>query len=122
MTMEPPVIPHRRWRGRARSEASAFSVFRPRPRTRLPIDARGAAGYGRIMDYRAIITIEPGKRGGKPVIRGLRITVDDVLSYLASGMSVDEIVADFPSLTVDDVRAVLAYAADRERQIATTAG
>ena len=74
------------------------------------------------MDYRGIITIEPGKRGGKPVIRGLRITVDDVLSDLASGMTVDEIVADFPSLTVGDVRAVLAYAADRERQIATTAG
>lgn len=86
------------------------------------IDARARAGYGRSVDYRGIITIEPGKRGGKPVIRGLRITVDDVLSYLASGMTVDEIVADFPSLTVDDVRAVLAYAADRERQTATTAG
>ena len=71
------------------------------------------------MDYRRIITIEPGKRGGKPVIRGLRITVDDVLSYLASGMTVEQIVADFPPLTADDVLAVLAYAADRERKIAT---
>ena len=71
------------------------------------------------MDYRGIITIEPGKRGGKPVIRGLRITVDDVLSYLASGMTVEQVVADFPPLTAEDVRAVLAYAADRERKIAT---
>ena len=74
---------------------------------------------GGAMDYRGIITIEPGKRGGKPVIRGLRITVDDVLSYLASGMTVEQIVADFPPLTADDVLAVLAYAADRERKIAT---
>jgi len=74
------------------------------------------------MDYRGIITIEPGKRGGKPVIRGLRITVDDVLSYLASGMTANEIVADLPQLTAEDVRAVLAYAADRERQIAIATG
>ncbi|MEO6596739.1 MAG: DUF433 domain-containing protein [Planctomycetota bacterium] len=69
------------------------------------------------MDYRSILTIEPGKRGGKPCIRGLRITVYDVLDYLASGMSVDEILADFPYLTRDDIMACLAYAADRERQI-----
>ena len=74
------------------------------------------------MDYRGIITIEPGKRGGKPVIRGLRITVDDVLSYLAAGMTVEQIVTDFPPLTRDDVLAVLAYAADRERKIATAPG
>ena len=69
------------------------------------------------MDYRQIITIEPGKRGGKPCIRGLRITVYDVLEYLASGMTEQEIVADFPDLTVEDIRACLAFAADRERKL-----
>jgi uncharacterized protein (DUF433 family) len=69
------------------------------------------------MDYRPFITIEPGKRGGKPCIRGLRITVYDVLEYLASGMSQDEILADFPDLTRDDIRACLAFAADRERRL-----
>ena len=64
-----------------------------------------------------MITIEPNKRSGKPCIRGLRITVIDVLDYLASGMSEDEIVHDFPDLTVDDVRACLAFAADRERRL-----
>lgn len=68
------------------------------------------------MDYRTIVTIEPGKRGGKPCIRGLRITVYDVLGYLASGMTTDEILIDFPYLTRDDVLACLAYAADRERR------
>jgi uncharacterized protein (DUF433 family) len=57
------------------------------------------------MDYRKIITIEPGKRGGKPVIRGLRITVYDVLEYLAAGMSEDAILADFPELTQEDISA-----------------
>ena len=69
------------------------------------------------MDYRRVITIEPGKRGGKPCIRGLRITVYDVLDYLASGMSEAEILQDFPDLTGDDVRACLAFAADRERKL-----
>jgi uncharacterized protein (DUF433 family) len=69
------------------------------------------------VDYRAIVTIDPGKRGGKPCIRGLRITVYDVLEYLASGMSEAEIVADFPDLTSDDIRACLAFAADRERRL-----
>lgn len=68
------------------------------------------------MDYRSIVTIEPGKRGGKPCIRGLRITVHDVLGYLASGMTTEEILAEFPFLTRDDVLACLAYAADRERR------
>ena len=68
------------------------------------------------MDYRKVITIEPGKRGGKPCIRGLRITVYDVLEYLASGMSEEEIIRDFPDLTRDDIRACLAFAADRERK------
>jgi len=69
------------------------------------------------MDYQKFITIEPGKRSGKPCIRGLRITVSDVLEYLASGMSMDEILSDFPDLTADDIRACLAFAADRERKL-----
>jgi len=69
------------------------------------------------MDYRERITIEPGKRGGKPCIRGLRITVYDVLDYLAGGMSEDELLADFPDLEREDIRAVLAFAADRERRL-----
>jgi uncharacterized protein (DUF433 family) len=69
------------------------------------------------MDYREHITIEPGKRGGKPCIRGMRITVYDILEYLASGMSEDEILADFPDLTREDIRASLAFAADRERKL-----
>lgn len=69
------------------------------------------------MDYSDIITIEPGKRSGKPCIRGLRITVQDVLEYLAGGMSEDEIVRDFPELTRADIRACLAFAADRERKL-----
>ena len=71
------------------------------------------------MDYRTTITIEPGKRSGKPCIRGMRITVQDVLEYLAGGMSPDEIIADFPELTHEDVRACLAFAADRERRLLT---
>lgn len=69
------------------------------------------------MDYQQIITIEPGKRGGKPCIRGLRITVYDVLEYLASGMSEDQILSDFPDLMREDIRACLAFAADRERRL-----
>ena len=68
------------------------------------------------MNYRDVITIEPGKRGGKPCIRGMRITVYDVLDYLASGMSHEEILSDFPYLTNDDILACLAFAADREKQ------
>jgi len=69
------------------------------------------------MDYTGIITIEPGKRGGKPCIRGLRITVYDVLECLASGMTQEEILREFPYLTQEDVRACLAFAADRERKL-----
>ena len=69
------------------------------------------------MNYRDRITIEPGKRGGKPCIRGLRVTVYDVLEYLASGMTSQEIVDDFPELELDDIHACLAFAADRERHI-----
>ena len=71
------------------------------------------------MNYQDHITIEPGKRSGKPCIRGLRITVYDVLDYLASGMTEDDIVDDFPDLTRDDIRACLAFAADRERKLMT---
>ena len=68
-------------------------------------------------DYSDIITIDPQKRGGKPCIRGLRITVYDVLEYLASGMSEEQILADFPDLQPQDIRASLAFAADRERRL-----
>jgi uncharacterized protein (DUF433 family) len=71
------------------------------------------------MNYDTIITIEPGKMGGKPCIRGMRITVYDVLDYLASGMTQEEILHDFPDLTRDDIRACLAFAADRERRLAS---
>jgi uncharacterized protein (DUF433 family) len=67
------------------------------------------------MNYRDIITFEPGKRGGKPCIRGMRMTVYDVLEYLASGMSQEAILEDFPELTRDDILACLAFAADREK-------
>lgn len=74
------------------------------------------------MDYSKIITVEPGKRGGKPCIRGLRITVYDVLDYLASGMTQEAILKDFPYLTAEDIRACLAFAADREWKTAFLAG
>lgn len=67
------------------------------------------------MDYRKRIRVIAGKRGGQPTIRGLRITVADVLSYLAAGMTEDQILDDFPDLRREDIRAALAYAADRER-------
>jgi uncharacterized protein (DUF433 family) len=69
------------------------------------------------FDYRKHITLEPGKRSGKPCIRGMRITVQDVLEYMASGMTQEQILADFPYLTRDDLRACLAYAADIERRL-----
>ena len=73
------------------------------------------------MDYSQIITMELGKRSGKPCIRGLRMTVGDVLGYLASGMTHPEILRDFPYLTEEDIRACLAFAADRERKSETLA-
>lgn len=69
------------------------------------------------MDWKNRITIDPEKRGGKPCIRGLRMTVYDVLEYLASGMSEEDILKDFPDLTLEDIRACLAFAADRERKL-----
>ena len=72
------------------------------------------------MNYHDIITVEPDKRGGKPCIRGLRITVYDVLEYLASGMTEEQVLLDFPDLTADDIHACLSFAADRERKLATS--
>lgn len=69
-----------------------------------------------MIDYKEIITIEPGKRGGKPTIRGMRITVGDILGWLASGMTIPEILSDFDELTETDIYAVLSYAADRENK------
>jgi len=70
------------------------------------------------MDYQRIITIEAGKRSGKPCIRGTRMTVTDVLEYLAGGMTQEELLKEFPDLTAEDIRACLAFAADRERKLA----
>ena len=67
-------------------------------------------------NYQDILTMEPGKRGGRPCIRGMRITVYDVLSYLAAGMSREEVLADFPYLTDEDISACLAFAAEREQR------
>jgi uncharacterized protein (DUF433 family) len=71
------------------------------------------------MNYQDIITIESGKRGGRPTIRGMRIAVADVLGWLAAGMSHEEILSDYPELSEEDIRACLAYAADRERKLVT---
>lgn len=92
---------------RARDRSTALWASLP-----LPCVARTLA----FVDWRERITIEPGKRSGKPCIRGLRITVYDVLEYLASGMSEREILDEFPDLEADDLRAVYAFAADRERK------
>ncbi len=73
------------------------------------------------MSYQDLITIEPGKRGGRPCIRGLRIAVSDVLGWLAAGMTHAQIIAEYPELTEDDIRACLSYAADRERRVITAA-
>jgi uncharacterized protein (DUF433 family) len=75
-----------------------------------------------LVKYQDIITVEPGKRGGQPCIRGLRITVYDVLSYLASDMTEEEILSDFPDLTHEDILAALSYAADRERRTMVSHG
>ena len=71
----------------------------------------------KMVDSRKIITLEAGKRGGKPCVRGMRITVYDILSWLASGMSTDEIIEEYPELNVEDIFAALSFAADRERSI-----
>ena len=73
------------------------------------------------MDYRSLITIEPGKRGGRPCIRGMRISVYDILGWLAAGMTNDQIVEEYPELTVNDILAALAYAADRDHHLVWSA-
>jgi uncharacterized protein (DUF433 family) len=73
------------------------------------------------MNYQDVITIEEGKRGGRPCIRGLRIAVGDVLGRLAAGLSHEQILADYPELTESDIGTCLAYAADRERRLVTAA-
>ncbi len=73
------------------------------------------------MSYHEIITREPGKRGGRPCVRGMRIAVSDVLGWMANGVSEQEILTDFPELTREDILACLAYAADRERRVIATA-
>lgn len=80
---------------------------------RCPVGGIFAGVYNSDMGYSGLITTEPGKRSGQPCIRGMRLSVRDVLEYLAGGMSVDELIADFPELTVEDVRACLAFAADQ---------
>jgi len=70
-----------------------------------------------MIDYKNIITIEPGKRGGKPCIRGMRITVNDILGWLASGSTTQDILNDYDELTAEDIYAALSYAADRENKI-----
>jgi uncharacterized protein (DUF433 family) len=83
------------------------------------ISERKALYWLRRMNYQSIITIEAGKRGGRPCIRRMRIAVADVLGWLAAGMSHDQILSDYPELTEEDIRACLAYAADRERRVVT---
>jgi len=73
------------------------------------------------VTYQDIVTIEPGKRGGRACIRGMRIAVADILGWLAAGMSHKQILSDYPELTEEDIRAALAYAADRKRRILTAA-
>lgn len=82
---------------------------------------RGASNDARFrcMNYHDLISIEPGKRGGRPCIRHMRIAVADVLGWLAAGQTHQQILDDFPELTDDDIRACLAYAADRERRLVT---
>ncbi len=88
---------------------------------RCDLAPRPRAEYRRVVEYLSRITVDADKRGAKPCIRGLRITVYDVLDYLASGMTAEEIVADLPDLTALDVRACLAFAADRERRLMSAA-
>ena len=103
---------------RRRESRSTLAGASEAPRRKLTSDEGGRTLTP--VDYRKLITIESGKRGGKPCIRGLRITVYDVLEYLASGMSEEEIIRDFPDLTREDIRACLAFAADRERKFVST--
>jgi uncharacterized protein (DUF433 family) len=101
-------------------EAAGWPTAAPVLRRHLDFDnEEDDETYHQPMNYQDYITIEPGKCSGKPCIRGLRITVYDAFDYLASGMSEDEILDDFPDLTREDIRACLAFAADRERRLMT---
>ncbi len=86
------------------------------PPTGLLVPTR-TESYPRCMAWQGIITLEPGKRGGRPCVRGMRITVADVLGWLAVGMTHEQILSDYPELTEEDIRACLSYAADRERGV-----
>ena len=92
------------------------STDRPPDRKCLGVDRPTVRVYAGRMNWRPYITFEPDKRGGQPCIRGLRITVWDVLEYLAGGMSVGEVLEDFPDLTFEDIRACFAFAADQGRK------
>lgn len=83
----------------------------------IELDRPSVAGGLISESWRSLSTLGPGKRGGRPCVRGMRITVSDVLSYLAVGMTEAEVLDDFPYLTFEDIRACLAFAADRERQL-----
>jgi uncharacterized protein (DUF433 family) len=85
------------------------------------LETHPVVNYHQHMSYQSIITIEPGKRGGRPCIRRMRIAVADVLGWLAAGMTHQAIIADYPELTEEDILACLAYAADRERRLQTAA-
>lgn len=121
--VQPAPAGRRGWPSSSRAPPQSDAQRRARP-CGCTVDTHTLAGaaprrYPATMDdYRQRITIEPGKRGGKPCLRGLRITVYDVLDYLAGGMSEDEILVDFPDLEREDIRAALAFAADRERRLA----
>jgi uncharacterized protein (DUF433 family) len=89
------------------------------PAALLRLSFKACVKVAALMNYQDIITIEPGKRGGRPTVRGMRISVGDVLGWLAAGMSHEEILGDYPELREEDIRACLAYAADRERRLVT---
>ena len=108
--------------GGASLESTSQFAYRLIRRTLRRLDRELFVTQAVLMAYLDRITIEPGKRGGKPCIRGLRMTVSDVLDYLASGMSEDDVLRDFPDLTREDIRACLAFAADRERRPVTVGG
>jgi uncharacterized protein (DUF433 family) len=103
------------------ANSATFARFRAIAEPALRNVAAGACEkwYHFTMSYQQIISIEPGKRGGRPCIRHMRIAVADVLGWLAAGQSHEQILDDFPELTEDDIRACLAYAADRERRLVT---
>ncbi len=87
----------------------------------LLLELQNLINLGKYMSYRNIITIEPGKRGGKPCIRRMRITVYDILGWLAAGMSFADIIDDFPELNTEDIKACLEYAADRDHHLVVVA-